>query len=46
MSTATLTQRPVAFPGHPLLVIERILRDREGIWKQIHSESNLNPLII
>src|SRR5689334_22632107 len=30
---------------HPLLVIERILRDREGIWRQISSEYRLNTLI-
>lgn len=46
MSTTTLTQRPMASPEHPLLVIERILRDRDGMWRQIHSESSLNLLII
>lgn len=46
MSTTTLTQRPIASPEHPLLVIERILRDRDGIWRQIHRESSLNPLIL
>jgi hypothetical protein len=44
MRDTTLTQpRPTL--EHPLLVIERILRDREGIWRQISSEYRLNALI-
>jgi hypothetical protein len=31
-------------PNHALLVIERILRDREGIWKQIVEERDLKRL--
>jgi hypothetical protein len=30
--------------AHPLLVIERILRDREGIWRQIIEERDLDRL--
>lgn len=30
---------------HSLLVIERILRDREGIWRQIATEHEINGLI-
>jgi hypothetical protein len=44
MSAATLPQPHKAIE-HPLLVIERILRDREGIWQQIKSEYRLNTLI-
>ena len=44
MSTTTIArQQPAA--DHSLLVIERILRDREGIWDQIKSEYRLNALI-
>jgi hypothetical protein len=44
VSTTTIVrQQPTA--EHPLLVIERILRDREGIWQQIKSEYRLNALI-
>jgi hypothetical protein len=46
MSATTLAPRPVAFPGHPLLVIERILRDRDSIWRDIHREDNINRLIV
>lgn len=45
MSESTLVQQRDAV-DHPLLVIERILRDREGIWRQISSEYRLNTLII
>ena len=45
MNESTLVQKrdPVE---HPLLVIERILRDRDGIWRQISSEYRLNSLIV
>jgi hypothetical protein len=46
MSATTLAPRQVGFPSHPLLVIERILRDRDGVWRQIHDESNMNQLIV
>jgi hypothetical protein len=54
MSTATLppsTQTTGAVANaapqeNPLLVIERILRDREGVWKQVSSEDELNSLIL
>jgi len=29
-----------------LLVIERILRDRDGIWRQIHEQRDLKPFIV
>lgn len=32
--------------GPGLLVIERILRDRQGIWQQIVQERDLNPLTV
>lgn len=35
----------MAATGSGLLVIERILRDREGIWRQIADERDLNPLV-
>lgn len=42
---ATIAQaRPTA--EHPLLVIERILRDREGVWRQIDEERSINQLIL
>jgi hypothetical protein len=44
MRDTTLAQ-PHPTLEHPLLVIERILRDREGIWRQISSEYRLNALI-
>ena len=44
MSTTTIARRQPA-ADHSLLVIERILRDREGIWEQIKSEYRLNVLI-
>jgi hypothetical protein len=44
VSTTTIArQQTVA--EHPLLVIERILRDRESIWQQIKNEYRLNALI-
>jgi hypothetical protein len=33
-------------PGQNLLVIERILRDREGIWRQINEERDLRGLTL
>jgi hypothetical protein len=33
-------------PGQNLLVIERILRDRDGIWRQINDERDLRGLIL
>ncbi|HET9561526.1 MAG TPA: hypothetical protein VFP01_05450, partial [Propionibacteriaceae bacterium] len=33
-------------PGQNLLVIERILRDREGIWWQINDERDLRGLTL
>jgi hypothetical protein len=36
----------VSANGSSLLVIERILRDRQGIWDQIIKERNLTPLTI
>jgi hypothetical protein len=44
MSAATLPQPHKAIE-HPLLVIERILRDRDGLWKQVLVEHRLNELI-
>ena len=32
--------------AHPLLVIERILRDREGIWSQVIEERGLKDLTV
>jgi hypothetical protein len=43
-TTSIARQQPTA--DHPLLVIERILRDRDGIWQQIKSEYRLNTLIV
>jgi hypothetical protein len=31
--------------GHPLLIIERILRDRDSVWRQVVEERNLKPLV-
>lgn len=45
MRESTLLQ-PKRTVDHPLMVIERILRDREGIWRQISSEYRLNTLIL
>jgi hypothetical protein len=42
MAATTVTRAPTT---HPLLVIERILRDRESIWTQIANEHKLNTLI-
>ncbi len=44
MSVATLPQPHKAIE-HSLLVIERILRDRDGLWKQVLVEHRLNELI-
>lgn len=44
MSTNTLVHKQGVFES-PLLVIERILRDTEGIWEQISTEFRLNTLI-
>lgn len=44
MSDTILAQKRSSVE-HPLLIIERILRDREGIWRQISSEYRLNALI-
>jgi hypothetical protein len=44
VSTTTIARRQQP-ADHSLLVIERILRDREGIWEQIKSEYRLNALI-
>jgi hypothetical protein len=33
-------------PGHGLLIIERILRDRDGIWRQVIEERDLRPLTL
>ena len=44
MSTTTMVRRqPASEPS--LLIIERILRDREGVWQQIKTEHRLNTLI-
>lgn len=45
MSTTTIA-RQQTIADHPLLVIERILRDRDGIWEQIKTEYRLNTLIV
>ena len=44
MSTVSIVRGRSAVE-HSLLVIERILRDREGIWQQIRTEYQLNALI-
>jgi hypothetical protein len=33
-------------PGQNLLVIERILRDREGVWRQINEQRDLRSLTV
>src|SRR5215208_6649432 len=33
-------------PGQNLLVIERILRDREGVWRQISDQRDLHSLTL
>lgn len=44
MSTTIIArQQPASEPS--LLIIERILRDREGVWQQIKIEHRLNSLI-
>lgn len=42
MSTTTLSPRQ-AF-SNPFLVVERILRDRDGIWQQVANEQQLSVL--
>jgi len=42
---ATTTMSVQTTATHPLLIIERILRDREGVWGQIAGEHRLNVLI-
>jgi hypothetical protein len=44
MSSVTLLQEYRA-TEHPPLIIERFLRDREGVWQQIKQEYRLNALI-
>lgn len=44
MNITTVARTP-EIVEHPLLIIERILRDREGIWQQIKTEHHLNRLI-
>jgi hypothetical protein len=44
MSSVTLLQEYRA-AEHPPLIIERFLRDREGVWRQIKQEYRLNALI-
>jgi hypothetical protein len=46
MMSETILAQKRSGVEHPLLIIERILRDREGIWRQISSEYRLNALII
>jgi hypothetical protein len=43
MNTIALLPAPQVSP-HPLLMIERFLRDREGVWQQIGLEYRLNSL--
>lgn len=45
MSSTTLPPQRSAVE-HPLLVIERILRNREGIWQQISNEYRIGQLIV
>src|SRR5215210_4055954 len=42
---ATLLVQESRVSETPLLMIERFLRDREGIWQQIGQEYRLNALI-
>jgi hypothetical protein len=45
MSSPSLSRRrPLV--EHPLLVIERILRNREGVWQQISTEYRIGQLIV
>jgi hypothetical protein len=44
VSTTTLAHPP-ASSDSSILVVERILRDRESIWQQIRSEYHINQLI-
>jgi len=45
MTIGTLAGRQTS-TDHPLLIIERILRDRESVWRQIKAEYNMNTLIL
>jgi hypothetical protein len=45
MRIDTMARRQTA-TDHPLLIIERILRDRESVWRQIKTEYNMNTLIL
>jgi lysylphosphatidylglycerol synthetase-like protein (DUF2156 family) len=45
MTIRTLVGRRTS-TDHPLLIIERILRDRESVWRQIKAEYNMNTLIL
>jgi hypothetical protein len=45
MSTTTLARETREAEEHPLLIIERFLRDREGIWRQIKLEYRINDLL-
>lgn len=42
MSTTTLSQRPPF--SNPFQVVERILRDRERVWRQVANEEQLSAL--
>ena len=43
--SATMLVHEVYAAESPLLIIERFLRDREGVWQQISQEYRLNGLI-
>jgi hypothetical protein len=45
MSATTITRPQQPAIDHPLLIIERILRDREGLWQQIKLETRVNTMI-
>lgn len=45
MAIGTLAGRQTS-TDHPLLIIERLLRDRESVWRQIKAEYNMNTLIL
>ncbi|MCU0492028.1 MAG: hypothetical protein MUD01_10590 [Chloroflexaceae bacterium] len=44
-TTSTLASNPPTSASHPLLVIERLLREREVVWQQIRNEYRINELI-
>jgi len=44
MSTTTVAHPPANSDGS-ILIVERILRDRESVWQQIRSEYRINQLI-